>query len=73
VWEEGLPRRLFADAGMVVDVAAAASDDARMVALATPVIVGLIQPRASGAARTMGNRVWRAWKAGAASSRDRPG
>lgn len=73
VWEEGLPRRLFADAGMVVDVAAAASDDARMVALATPAIVGLIQPPASGAARTMGNRVRGAWKAGAASSRDRPG
>jgi hypothetical protein len=65
VWEEGLPRRLFADASMVVRVGSAAGNDARVMALTVPVIVGLLQPPAPGAARTMGQRVLTAWKAGA--------
>jgi hypothetical protein len=50
VWEEGLPRRLFADASMVVRVGSAAGNDARVMALTVPVIVGLLQPPAPGSA-----------------------
>jgi hypothetical protein len=63
VWEEGLPRRLFAGASMVVRVDPEANTRARMIALAAPVVVGLVQPPGTGAARA-GERVMNAWEAG---------